>query len=81
MVTPVVPSGPHESEQHLLSQPVPVQIVPAGAQGALPTTVHRPSVEPAGFSQLPPQHSKSFAQTSPVWLQNETLVQCPVESH
>ena len=44
-----VPSGPHESEQHLLSQPAPVQTEPAGAQGALPTTSHRPSVAPAAF--------------------------------
>lgn len=81
MFTPVVPSGPHESEQHLLSQPAPVQTEPAGLQGALPTIEQRPSVAPAAFVQSPPQHSKSFAQTSPDWLQNETFLQWLVGSH
>ena len=81
MVMLVLASGPHESEQHLLSQQVPVHTYPAGAHGAVPKTVHRPIEAPTAFSQLPPQHSKSFEQLSPAWLQNDTFVQCLLESH
>jgi hypothetical protein len=81
MLTPVAPSGPHESEQHLLSQPAPVQSDPAGAQGAFPTTAHRPSAAPGLFTQSPPQHSPSFAQTSFTCVQNDALLQCLVASH
>lgn len=42
------------------------------APGALATAPHEPSVAPAAFSQLPPQHAKLSAQTSPVCAQNET---------
>jgi hypothetical protein len=81
MLTPVAPSGPHESEQHRLLQPAPVQIVPVGEHAAVPTVEQRPSVAPEALSQLPPQHSKSWAQTSPVCWQNERLLQRLFASH
>jgi hypothetical protein len=81
MLTPVAPSGPHDSEQHRLLQPAPVHRVPAGEQAAEPTVEHRPSVAPDALSQLPPQHSKSLAHTSPVCWQNEALLQRLFASH
>jgi hypothetical protein len=79
--TPVVPSGPHESEQHLLSQPLPVQIEPAGLQGAVPRAAQRPYVAPAAMSQLPLQHSKSLAQMSLSCEQYDAFVQNPAALH
>jgi hypothetical protein len=79
--TPVTPYGPQESEQHLLSQPRPVQTVPVGAQGWLPITSQRPSVSLPCLVQVPPQHSKSFAQTSPVCVQNDTFTHLPFAPH
>jgi hypothetical protein len=75
--TPVVPNGPHESEQHLLSQPCPVHTVPDGEQDAVPTVVQRPSASEPCFTQLPPQQSTSIAQTSPVCWQNDAFTHFP----
>jgi len=47
------------------TSPATVQPVVPGALGCL----QRPSVAPCALVQSPPQHSKSDAQTSPVWLQ------------
>jgi hypothetical protein len=78
---PVVPRGPHESEQQVLLQPAVVQSVPAGLQGAPPIVAQRPSAAPPTLSQLPPQHSASVAHESPVCVQYERLAQCFVASH
>jgi hypothetical protein len=45
-----------------------MQPVVPGALG----TPHTPSVAPCALVQIPPQHSKSEAQTSPVCAQKET---------
>jgi hypothetical protein len=81
MFTPVVPNGPHESEQQVWSQPIPLQTLPAGVQFAPPMVVQRPSVAPPVFTQLPPQHSKSSLQTSLVCAQNETFTHLPFAPH
>jgi hypothetical protein len=44
---------------------------------AAATTPQRPSVAPAAFVQLPPQHSTSLAQASPFCVQNEAAPQMP----
>jgi hypothetical protein len=66
---PVVPSGPHESEQHVLLQPAVAQSVPAGLHGAPPIVEQRPRTAPPILSQLPPQHSASVEHESPVCVQ------------
>jgi hypothetical protein len=37
----------------------------------VPTSVQTPAVAPEAFEQKPPQQSRSRAQTSPGWMQNE----------
>ena len=73
MWTVVLANGPHDSEQHALLQPSPVQMLPAGIQEAPPTVWQRPSVAPAALVHLPPQHSKSVPHESPSCVQYDGL--------
>jgi hypothetical protein len=69
--TPVSAQGP----QFLLQQlPQPSQRTPSCVQlpvPVVPTSIQTPSVAPDAFEQKPPQQSRSRAQTSPGWMQNE----------
>jgi len=69
--TPVSAQGP----QFLLQQlPQPLQRTPSCVQlpvPVVPTSLQTPSVAPDAFEQKPPQQSRSRAQTSPGWMQNE----------
>ena len=69
--TPVSAQGP----QFLLQQlPHPLHRTPSCAQlpvPVVPTSAQTPSVAPEAFEQKPPQQSRSRAQTSPGWMQND----------
>ena len=69
--TPVCAQGP----QFLLQQlPQPLQRTPSCVQlpvPLVPTSIQTPWAAPEAFEQKPPQQSRSRAQTSPGWMQNE----------
>jgi hypothetical protein len=69
--TPVSAHGP----QFLLQQlPQPLQRTPSCVQlpvPVVPTSMQTPSAAPEVFEQKPPQQSRSRAQTSPGWMQND----------
>ena len=69
--TPVCAQGP----QFLLQQlPQPLQRTPSCVQLPVPvvaTSMQTPCAAPDAFEQKPPQQSRSRAQTSPGWMQND----------
>jgi len=69
--TPVAAHGP----QFLLQQaPHPLQSTPSCVHWPVPlvpTSMQTPCVAPAALEQKPPQQSRSRAQTSPGWMQND----------
>jgi hypothetical protein len=69
--TPVSAQGP----QFLLQQlPQPLQSTPSCVQlpvPVVPTSMQTPCAAPEAFEQNPPQQSRSRAQTSPGWMQND----------
>jgi hypothetical protein len=70
-LTPVSAQGPQFRLQQL---PQPLQRTPSCVQlptPEVPTSMQVPSVAPEAFEQKPPQQSRSRAQTSPGWMQNE----------
>jgi hypothetical protein len=82
MKTPVVAYGRQDllqhSPPHFGRSPSPVvgfgQTLPAGVQPPAPgasTRPQTPSVAPAALVQVPPQQSRSAAQASPFWTQND----------
>ena len=64
-----------QGPQFLLQQlPQPLQRTPSCVQLPVPvveTSMQTPSAAPEAFEQKPPQQSRSRAQTSPGWMQND----------